>query len=139
MADIVITAANVLASSSATRVIGTAGATITAGQSLYVDTADSNKLKLADSDGTSPANVFAGISLHASLANQPIIYVTADPSFTFGGTVLAGDTVWLADTAGGVTKTFSDLEAGDTIVCLGVALTTTTMNLNPTVGGVIAP
>ena len=138
MADISITAASVLASSGGSKTIGVAGASITAGQALYIDTANSNVLKLADSDGTTPANVFAGISLHASLTGQPLQYVTVDPSFTFGGTVLAGDTIWLSDTPGGITKTFAELEAGDTVVCLGVALTTTTMNLNPTVGGPIA-
>lgn len=137
MADISITAANVLKSSSANVTVGTAGTTITAGQALYIDTADSNKLKLADADGTSPVNAFAGISLHASLNGQPIAYVTSDPSFTFGGTVAAGDTIWLADTAGGITKTFSDLETGDKVVVLGVALTTTTMYLQPVTGGTI--
>lgn len=137
MSDIAITAANVLSSTTAQRGFGTSGATITAGQSLYIDTSDNNKLKLFDSDVAAPANVFAGIALHASLAGQPIAYVIADPSFTFGGTVLAGDTIWGADTAGGITKTFADLESGDTVVALGVALTTTTMVLNPTTGGPI--
>jgi len=137
MADITITAANVVKSSSGITAVGTAGATITAGQALYIDTADSNKLKLADADGTSPVNAFAGIALHASLANQPIVYLVSDPVFTFGGTVLAGDTIWLADTAGGITKTFAELETGDKVTVLGVALSTTTMILSPVVGGTI--
>lgn len=137
MSDIVITAANVLKSSAGSAPVGVAGATITAGQALYIDTADSNKLKLADADGTSPVNSFAGIALHGALAGQPISYLTSDTSFTFGGTVNAGDTIWLSDTPGGITKTFSDLESGDKVIVLGVALTTTTMILSPVVGGTI--
>lgn len=138
MADISITAASVLKSSQGQTAVGIAGTTITAGQALYIDTADSNKLKLADSDGTSPSMTVAGISQHAALAGQPINYLTQDPAFAFGGTVLAGDPIYLSDTPGGLTKTFGDLEAGDTVVVLGVAVTTTTMNLRPLTGGVIA-
>lgn len=138
MADISITAASVAKSANGSTTQGTAGATITAGQALYIDTTDANKLKLADSDGTSPANIVAGIALHAALAGQPITYLTSDPAFTFGGTVLAGDTIWLSDTPGGVTKTFGDLEAGDTIVVLGVMTTTAVMNFRPLTGGAIA-
>lgn len=138
MADISITVANVLKSSAGQQQTGIAGATITAGQALYIDTSDSNKLKLADSNGASPANTVAGIALHASLSGQPISYVSTDTAFTFGGTVSAGDTIWLSNTAGGLTKTFADLATGSTVIVVGVAATTTTMNLSPVVGGVIA-
>lgn len=138
MADISITPASVIKGTSGQPQSGIAGATITAGQALYIDTADSNKLKLADADGTSPANVVAGIALHASLAGQPIAYDVSDSAFQFGGTVLAGDTIWLSDTPGGVTKTFSDLEAGDAVVVLGVATSTTVINLSIVAGGTIA-
>ena len=50
MAAISITAANVLKSSTGQVSVGTAGATITAGQSVYIDTSDSNKIKLADAN-----------------------------------------------------------------------------------------
>lgn len=137
MADISITASSVLASSDAFKRTGVAGVAITAGQSLYIDTANSNVLKLADSDGTTPANSFAGIALHSAASGQPIQYALTDPSFTFGGTVSAGDAIYLSDTPGGITKTFSELETGDKVIVLGVALTTTTMNLSPVVGGTI--
>lgn len=142
MADITITAANVLPSSSATIEYGVAGATITQGQALYIDTADSNKLKLADCDATSPANVFAGISLNAASAGQKVAYCSKDlGGFTIGATVAAGDDIYLSPTtspAGRITATRADLSSGDTVVHLGVMLTTTTLKLNPTTGGVIA-
>ncbi|MFA7301869.1 MAG: hypothetical protein WC069_06185 [Candidatus Shapirobacteria bacterium] len=135
MADIAITATSVLKGSSGNLVTGTAGTTITAGQVLYLDSA--NKLQLADSDGSSPAFTVAGIALNGGAVNQPISYVTSDPALTFGGTVLAGDTIWLSDTPGGMTKTFADLESGDNVIVLGVATATTTINFSPVAGGPI--
>ena len=138
MAAISITAANVLKSSTGQVSVGTAGATITAGQSVYIDTSDSNKIKLADANGTAPANTFAGIALNAASSGQPVSYCTNDNAgFTIGATVVAGDTIWLSQTPGGLTKTIGDLSGGIAIV-VGVMLTTTTMNLTPVVGGSVA-
>ena len=139
MAAISITASSVLKSATASRVTGIAGTTITAGQALYIDTGDSNKLKLADANGTAPANTFAGLAENNASAGQPVSYVGIDTGgFTIGATVLAGDTIWLSPTPGGITKTQADLVAGCTVVCLGTMLTTTTLALNPVVGGVVA-
>ena len=138
MAAISITAASVLKSSTGQVSVGTSGATITAGQSVYIDTSDSNKIKLADANGTAPANTFAGIALNAASSGQPVSYCTNDTSgFTIGATVVAGDTIWLSQTPGGLTKTIGDLSGGIAIV-VGVMLTTTTMNLTPVVGGSVA-
>ena len=138
MAAISITAASVLKSSTGQVSVGTAGATITAGQAVYIDTSDSNKIKLADANGTAPANTFAGIALNAASSGQPVTYCTNDTAgFTIGATVVAGDTIWLSQTPGGLTKTIGDLSGGLAIV-VGVMLTTTTMNLTPVVGGSVA-
>lgn len=136
-ADLAVTAASVLKGSSAKVSEGIAGATITAGQALYVDTSDSDKLKLADADAAAPANTFVGISLHAALAGQPIKYATKDAAFTPGFTAIAGDPIYLSDIAGGLTKTFADLETGDVVTVVGVMTSTTVMNLNPTRGGTL--
>lgn len=137
MADISITPANVQASANAIIKSGpvAAATTIAQGQTVYITAA--NTLGLADSDGTTPAFVVAGIALSAGSPGQRINYVESDPSFTFGGTVLAGDVILQSDTPGGVTKTVGELEAGDVVTVLGVALTTTTMNLKPVQGGAI--
>ena len=138
MAAISITAASVLKSSTGQVSVGTSGATITAGQSVYIDTSDSNKIKLADANGTAPANTFAGIALNAASSGQPVTYCTNDTAgFTIGATVVAGDTIWLSQTPGGLTKTIGDLSGGLAIV-VGVMLTTTTLNLTPVVGGSVA-
>lgn len=150
MADIVIVPATVIAGPRAVKASGVAGATITAGQTLYIDTADSNKLKLADSDGTSPANVIAGIALHGASAGQPIQYDVEDDDLTIfsaSGVVNSGATIYLSDTPGGMTilgpdQAAPELEAGDTIVVLGVANGATgatgvqKMNFRPITGGV---
>lgn len=139
MAAISITASSVLKSSTGSRSIGIAGATITQGQALYIDTSDSNKMKLADANGTSPANTFAGIAENAASSGQPISYVSGDlGGFTIGATLLAGDTIWLHTTPGALTKTQADLIAGCTVVTVGTMLTTTTLAIQPLVGGVVA-
>lgn len=139
MADITITASSVLPSANATIALGVAGATITQGQVVYIDTAASNVLKLADADLSTAAAVVTGIALSAGSTGQVIRYATEDPAFVLGGAaMLAGDDVWLSDTAGGLTKTRAELEAGDTIVHMGVMTSTTVMNLKITIGGVIA-
>ena len=134
MADLSITAASVIPSSNAVIAIGTAGATIVAGQTLYIDTADSNKLKLYDSDGSALTSTMAGIALGGAASGQQVRYVTQDPALVLGCTMAVGDTLWGSDTAGGLTITFSELEAGDYITCVGictVANSTINMKLIP--------
>lgn len=141
MAAISITAANVLASASAQPTRGTAAVAITAGQALYILVAET--VGLADANGATPSNSFAGISLNNADIGQPVDYVGTDTSFTFGGTVNAGDDIWLSPTPGGITKTRADIITGCTVIHLGCALgatgatNVTTMNLKQTVGGVV--
>src|SRR5688572_2641248 len=72
MASLTITASQVaLVSGEVIR--GTAGATITAGQSVYLDTA-TNKWKLAQADGTiaEAGQSGLGIALHGASDGQPL-------------------------------------------------------------------
>lgn len=122
MAAVVITAANVVAVESGKVVAdGIAGATITAGQVLYIDTGDANKLKLADANGTALQKAVAGIALHGAAANQPIRYQTAG-SVDIGGTVAAGVFYCIGQTAGSLVP-HADLLLGDNVVlvCYGVS------------------
>lgn len=118
MADLSVTAANVLASTQASVFSGTAGASITAMQPLYKDTDDLDsfgnpKLKLADANGASTAvKTVAGVSLHAAASGQPIKWTNSDPDFTHGlSGVVAGDVVILSATAGAVAPV-ADLASG---------------------------
>jgi hypothetical protein len=107
MADYTLTPANVLASTQATTIFGTAGAALTAGQPLYQDTADLDasgrgKWKLADANGASATiKTMAGVALHAAASGQPVRIALGDPDYTHGlTTVAAGDIVILSATAG---------------------------------------
>ena len=55
MADITITAANVVASAGARIEHGTAGATVTAGQIVFLDSTTTGKWQLADADAATAA------------------------------------------------------------------------------------
>lgn len=127
MAALTITAANVQRSTGATIELGTAGATITAGQPVYLDTAD-NKLKLADADGaTALIRSVYGIALHASLDGQPLT-VQKLGDLAFGAILTAGEIYVLGDAPGGIMPK-ADLGAGDRVFVLGIAKSTTVMGL----------
>ena len=137
MADKTITVANVLKSANGVSVLGTiaAGATVTQGQALYLTAL--NTLGLADSNGASPANSFAGFALTAGTAGQPVAYVPSDSAYASGATLASGDVVYLSNTPGGITITKSDLAAGSTVITLGVANLDGTLNCAPVTGGTI--
>lgn len=139
MADISIVAASVLRSSSGQVGTQSAGAAITQGQVLYMDTANSNVMKLADSNAGSVGDLIRQglyIALNAASTGQPISYVTLDSAFATGGTLAtSAPTIWLSNTPGGITATLADLASGSTIVQLGVVNTDLTLNFNPLVGG----
>lgn len=136
MADYTVTAANVLASGTATKTTGVAGTTITAGQALYADASDSNKLKLADANASSAAATLVGIALHAALAGQPITYATADDDFTHGlTTVAASDVIILSGTAGALAPV-ADLASGWFPVVAMVAKSATKAHFRITQGSV---
>lgn len=140
MADLSITAANVLPSSNANLTIAPAGVAITAGQACYIDA--SGNAQLSDSNGVSPANTITGIALQNVGAGQRVQLAQSDPVFAFGASVASGSRVYLSNTPGGLTITSADLASGSVAIVVGVALgatggSATTMNLSPVVGGVI--
>lgn len=145
MADLAInSAATVLKSGSGVAVWGVTAAatTITAGCVLYL--LANNTIGLASANGVSPANAPIGIALHASSPGQPIKYVTTDPVLTIGATTAAfaaGDPIYLSATAGRFTATKSELAGLDpdaAVIVLGVALSATTINFAPIVGGTVS-
>lgn len=123
MAEIAVTAANVIAGANAVIAEGTAGATITAGQLLYIDTAASNVLKLADANGVSPVCDLAGIALNSASTGQPVKYQTGG-LITIGGTVTVGTTYILGATTPGAFAPDSDKASGWKVNQLGIATTT---------------
>lgn len=134
MADITITAANVVAGSNSTRENGTAGETITAGQAVYKDAA-TNKYKLADTDSaTAAVRQPRGIALNGASLNQPVAVLTSG-DITIGATLVAGDPYFLSGTAGGICP-HADVEAGDYPCLIGVATSTTVLRVDIQYSGV---
>lgn len=133
MADISVTAGNVLAGSNAKTKKGTAGATVTAGQPVYEDSSDNFSLKPADANASAAAAKAVGIALHGASDGQPLEYVYEDDDFTPGATlslsVAADSGVYvLSGTAGGIAPV-GDLASTMYPVILGVAKSTSKMIL----------
>ena len=122
MADLTITAANVAKGTGSSTANGTAGATITAGQVVYLDSSDS-LYKLADTDSaTAAVRSPVGIALHAALAGQPLTILTGG-LITIGATTVVGVPYYLSGTAGGICP-YADVAAGDYPVFLGIGTST---------------
>ena len=98
-ADLSVTAANVVPSSQAHYVNGTAGATITAGQLCYFDSVSST-YKLASANASAATAAVAGIAVGGASANQPVTLVTYDPALAIGATVAAGSVYIVSANAG---------------------------------------
>lgn len=126
MADLTITAGNCL-TIDGTYDTGIAGASITAGQPLYKDTANSSVLKLADADSSSLTATVAGIALHAAGTGQPIRYQVTG-TITIGATLTAGKIYVASATAGGIAPS-ADLTTNWRTSILGVATSTTVLTL----------
>lgn len=127
MADLSITAASVAAGSGAKKVNGIAGAALTAGQVVYLDST-TDTYKLADTDSaTAAARSPAGIALHAAASGQPIAVHTSGP-ITIGATVVVGDAYWLSGTAGGLCLV-ADVAAGDYPCIIGICTSTSVLDV----------
>lgn len=126
-ADVTITATDVLAGTDATFATGTAGGTITAGQPVYIDTSDSNKIKAADANASDLASTVAGISLHAATSGQPIKYQTGG-NITLSAVLTLAKVFVLSANAGGIAPV-ADLTTGWRTSILGVALSTSSLKL----------
>lgn len=134
MSDLSITAANVISGSGAKRTLGSAGATITAGKVVYLDIAD-NKYKLADCDsGTAEARSPIGIALNGASDGQPLVVHERGP-ITIGGTLDDGIAYYLSPNPGGIAPV-ADILTGDYPVLLGIATSTTVLEVNIQEAGV---
>lgn len=135
MADISVTAANVQPGT-ATPSNGFFGATVTAGQSVYLDSS-TNTYKLADADLSAAAANCAGIALNGGSSGQPAT-VAVDGPYTVGGTVVVGKVYVVSATAGGIAPS-TDLATGMWTTVLGVGISATQISLKRQVSGVQVP
>src|SRR5690349_9047368 len=117
MADLTVTAANVV-NVSASTAEGIAGEAITAGQAVYVKASD-GKLYKAQCDGTAAEADAKGIALNGAAAGQPVEYA-ATGKINIGAVTSKATTYMLSAAAGGVAPQ-ADLVSGNNIVRLGYA------------------
>ena len=119
MADLTFTASQVLPDSTGTTVRGTAGATITAGQPLYLDSV-TNTYKLADANASALTAAAVGLALHAALSGQPITLQTGgSPTMGAGAAPTVGIVYVVSATAGGLAPA-ADLASGHYTTIMGV-------------------
>jgi hypothetical protein len=137
MADLTVTAASVLKSTSSSTDRGTAGATITAGQPLYKDSTDSYKLKPAI--GTSvAASASVGVATNSASSGQTVEYVTEGP-YTAGATLTVGIVYGVSANAAGAIAPITDLASTNFVTVLGVATTAALLKLKINASGVAKP
>lgn len=128
MADIAITAANVVASGTGQgRVSGTAGEAIAAGKNMYLDPV-SKKWMLADSNSATAAARHAGaVAANSAAANQPINGFSSG-AVVIGGTLVANTPYFLSDTPGGLCP-IADVGTGEYLCQIGIAISTTVLQI----------
>lgn len=138
MADLSITAANVVAGANAIIERGTSGETVAAGKVVFLDFSTTGKWLLADADAVTAAargQGKLGIALNGASLNQPLAVAT-DGEVTLGAVLTAGVDYYLSDDAGGICPQ-GDLASGDYVTLVGVALSTTVLKLRVTYTGVM--
>ena len=118
MANITITASDVAPGANVMQVKGVAGATITAGQALYLD-ALTNTYKLASATAEDTA-VFKGIALCSASAGQPVVIAKNDSDLDLGNQLSVGEVYCVSATAGAIAPV-ADLVTGNFVSIVGIA------------------
>lgn len=145
MADLSVTAASVLPVATQPNpskiVQGTFGATVTQGQSVYLDPVSgtwkpAQATALVNAGGSAPGNL--GIAMNSGAINQPAsILVGGD--WTVGATLVLGQTYVVSAAVAGNIAPVGDLIATNFPSLLGVAISTTVCRMpqaGPIVSGV---
>lgn len=131
MADISVTAANVAPVTTGTNKSKleqvTYGATITAGQPVYLDTAD-NKWKVADNNVSAllAGSAGLGIAMCGGANGQPGV-VLRGGDVTIGATLTVGETYIVSATAGGIAPV-ADIST-NFVSILGVAISASVLRV----------
>ena len=125
MADITITPASVVQSTSAFAETGTFGETVTAGQAVYKKAAD-GKFWLAQCDDAAMDDCY-GIALNGGSANQPAT-IQIRGNITIGGTVAVGTVYALSAVFGGICP-IADIVSTNYVTLIGVGISTTVIQM----------
>jgi len=137
MAELSITASQVLPGANAQLKRGTAGVAIAAGKGVYSDATDSKKIKLADANASQAAAAGVGVALHAAEAGQPISYqVGGDLTLGAGAAPTRGVIYVGSATAGGICPA-ADLASGHYVWVIGVGNATNGIKLINSASGIV--
>lgn len=135
MTDISVTPTAVKPANARTRIEeGVAGSSITAGQAIYADPADSYKLKPAVATNQTQAKNVVGIALNAAAVDQPLDYVVQG-DVTFNSALTAGTVYVLGGNAGGIAPS-ADLAGARYGTILGIADSATNLRVGVVSSGV---
>ena len=135
MADLSITAANVIAGTSAQTEAGTSGTTITAGDSVYLAT-DDNKFYTTNTNSAVNASV-RGMALNNASANQPVDVLT-EGDVNPGATVAIG-TIYVVSSSSGKIRPSADMLSGNFVAVVGIGTTASNIKILPIISGVSLP
>ena len=116
MVDITVTAANVAKADGSTQTKN-AGAVITAGDSVYVDSA--GVLQLCEKDQTAVESACAGIALCDAAVGQPCVYQVSG-NIDVGATLTIGEVYVVGAGPGGIAPV-ADVAASDFATVVGIA------------------
>lgn len=134
MADLTITASQVLESTGPEYVTGTAGEALTAGQPVYLKDSDSRYYR-ADANASSETAEAVAIMLHGADAGQPIKAQSGGTITLGAGAAPAVGTIYIVSaTAGGIAPS-ADAATGWFITVLGVGAAANTLKLKIFISG----
>jgi len=111
------------------------GATISVGQSVVKS---AGKYVLADANASSTLAAGEGIAITPGVADGYGIIATSGPVILVGTTMTVGETYLVSRTSGGIMPN-ADKTTGDYITRLGVAATSTQLNLSVSPTGIQVP
>lgn len=106
---------------------GLYGATIAAGQPVYLDAGDS-KYKLADANLSAAASTLRGVAMTPGVADGYGIIAIAGSIILVGTTMVVGETYYLGATAGEINPS-PDLTSGWWVSRIGTAFSATQLQL----------
>lgn len=128
MADLSITAANVVSGPGAVKESGVAGETLLAGQPYYIDATTKKWMKADSNSATALARQPRGITLNGAALNQPVEGQRSG-DLTLGATLTPGLAYYLSDTPGGICPV-ADIGAGEYVCLLGLAKSATVLAID---------
>jgi hypothetical protein len=136
MADVSVTATAVVKGSDTLLSDGILGATVTAGQTVYLDSS-TNTYKLADANASSTTATLAGIAMNGGASGQPVKVATAG-SINPGFTPTVGTIYVQSGTAGAIAPA-ADLVSGWYTSIVGVGTAATSLKILNVNSGVAVP